>query len=363
MSKSLGNSPDPIVIIDKYGADALRFGIVMITPKGQDILFSEHFIEVAKNFANKIWNAARYILMNSKNYTLQDIDFKNDVFTPADKWILIRLNQIIERIDNLFEKYELNIIAKELYNFVWHEFCDWYIEFTKPIIYEKIKKGSKQTTIKILLYSLQTILKLLHPFMPFITEELFQNIPGINEESITISKWPKPLHLPFSYDDPTIDIIMEIIKSIRTIRGEMQVKPSEKVDVYIKSQDNLFKNIVENERIYIITLANLNNIYFIEKPDFSKFLAHSVVKSADIYVDLTGKVDLLGEKNRLEKEIKKAEKELSKVDRNLSNPNFLKRAPDEVVKKNQLRKEELMEKIEKLKDSLNRINSIIERKH
>jgi len=356
MSKSLGNSPDPLDLIEKYGADALRYGVMLIAPQGQDILFSEKRLEVGRNFMNKIWNASRFILMNVDDDTLflQSFDPVFANLTTADKWILSKLNATITKVEKHYTTYRFDEIARDIYDFVWSDFCDWYIELIKERLYKKSPE-EKATTLKVAIHVLKNILKILHPLTPFITEEIYQKIKNNDDPDIIISKWPEVL---VSLNDPEIEeqftIIQEIITSIRTVRSELNIAPSAKINLVIKGkEDEVVVNLIKNHEIlgYIKNLSGIENVIIdknIEKPKPSSSI---VVKNTEFFIPLEGVIDLDAEKARLTKEIDGLKGGLMACQGKLKNHSFVTKAPKEIVENERRKETTYKEKVTKLEES------------
>lgn len=352
LSKSLGNSPDPLDLIERYGADAFRIGLLFITPEGQDVLFNTERIEVGRNFANKIWNAARLIISTMKK---EKISVDNHLTKPETKegeWILSKLQALTSEITLMLTHYRFNDVAKTLYEFFWHEFCDWYLEMTKPIL----KLGNKkmnQNISSIMVHTLETLLKLLHPFIPFITEELYQKLP-YNNKSIMVSNWPTSEKGLVKKDiEREFELVKEIIMALRNIRGEMDIPPKRLSPCIITSKKASSLNWLSPYEIYIKELAKVDSLTIapnLEKPPLS---ASWVIGDMDIYVPLKGLINIEIEKERLTKEINKLEYETILIDKKLSNSKFLKKAPKEVIEKTEQKQAEFRSKIEKLQKNLN----------
>ena len=351
LSKSLGNSPDPLDLINEFGADALRIGLLFITPEGQDVLFSTERIEVGRNFANKIWNAARFILATIEK---EGIEIKDQVIvpeTPEGEWILSKLQKLNSETTSLLRHYRFNDVAKTLYEFFWHEFCDWYLEMIKPIIKQGNKKIN-QNICSVMAQAMKTLLKLLHPFMPFITEEIYQRLPH-SEKSIMVSTWPTSEKEFMKRDlEKEFELLKEIIMALRNIRGEMSIPPKRPSPCIITSSKSSSLDWLSPYKIYIKELAKVDSLTIestIEKPPFS---ASWVVGDMEIYVPLKGLIDIEIEKERLTKEIKQLEKESVLLDKKLLNSKFLKKAPKEVVEKTEKKQADFLSKIERLQKNL-----------
>ena len=328
MSKSLGNGIDPLDVIDKYGADALRFSLATGNSPGSDIRFYESRVEAARNFANKIWNASRFVMMNFNEELMTEYkDSKN--YTVADKWILSRMNTVTKEVTENIEKFEIGIALQKTHDFMWTEFCDWYIELVKPVLYAEDGEA-KGIALNVLNHVLKTGLKLLHPVMPFITEEIYTHLD--NEcESITISKWPE-------YDDALKDekaqenmnYIIEAIKDVRNARSDMNVAPSRKAKVFIYATEA--KEAFEEGMVYFQKLASASEVKFLAtKAEAPENVVTVVTKGAQVYMPLLELVDLEKELERLNKEKEKLEKEIDRVEKKLCNEKFTAKAPVEVV--------------------------------
>ena len=356
MSKSLGNGVDPIEVIEKYGADTLRFMLITGNTPGNDIRFRFEKLEGIRNFANKIWNASRFVMMNLADYQGGGEEIEPEL---EDRWIISRFNKTCESVTYNLEHYELGEAARHLYEFIWGEFCDWYIELVKDRLYGNKTEESKKRAQFTLASVLAETMKLLHPFMPFITEEIWQHLPHAGE-SIMVSPWPESLSVgsgakieaQFSEQAPFNEqaekdmlLIMEIIKGIRNIRGEMNIPPSRKVEAKISVKDSALATTVETGLDHIRKLANTETVEIYtnlgEKPQKA---ATSVAPGAEIYVPLEGVIDFDVELTRLRKELVEVQKELARVSGKLSNEAFLKKAPAAVVAKETSKKEEMEEK-------------------
>jgi valyl-tRNA synthetase len=354
LSKSLGNSPDPLALIEQFGADALRIGLLFITPEGQDVLFSTERIEVGRNFANKLWNASRFILTTLEKEPFEIEKEEKKPTTKEGEWIISKTQKLIDEISTMLEHYRFNDAAKTLYEFFWHEFCDWYLEMIKPII-KKGEKGVNKNICFIMSSALKTQLKLLHPFMPFITEELYQKLPH-GEKSIMISSWPSSNKKMVNRKiEKEFEKIKEIIMALRNIRGEMSIPPKSLSPCIITSAKKTSLDWIESYEIYIKELGKVDTLTIgqeIEKPPFS---ASWVVGDMEIFVPLKGLINIKIEKERLTKEIKKLEKEIAALDKKLSNQKFLKKAPKEIVESTEKKRVDFLSKIEKLKKNLHTI--------
>jgi valyl-tRNA synthetase len=348
MSKSLGNGVDPLEVIDKYGADALRFMLLTGNAPGNDIRYFEEKVEAGRNFANKIWNASRFVMMNLDEELMAKYkDCKE--YTLADKWILSRMNTVAKEITENIEKYELGIASQKVYDFMWTEFCDWYIELAKPVLYGEDEKA-KGIALNVLNTVLKTGLQLLHPAMPYITEEIYCNLPGV-AESITISSWPEfTEELESSESEEHMNYVIEAIKALRNVRAEMNVPPSRKAKVLIRTTEG--REAFEKGRTYFEKLASASEVEFIEtKEEATDNMVSTITKGAELFMPLLDLVDIEKELERLNKEKEKLEKEIDRVEKKLSNERFVSKAPEAVVN-------EEKEKGEKYKEMF---NSVVER--
>ena len=329
MSKSLGNGVDPMDVIDEYGADALRYFLATGSAPGQDLRYSTEKVEAIWNFANKIWNASRFALMNMDGMTYDEInlDGKRSV---ADDWILTRLNETIETVTNLSEKYEFGEVGRALYNFIWDDLCDWYIEMAKLPLYGEDEEA-KQMTRSVLAYVFDNTMRLLHPMMPFITEEIWQNLPH-EGESITVAPWPTV--------DPTLtneerskdmELLTAIIHAVRNIRAEVDTPMSKEVPMLIQAKDEATVAVLEENRAYIERFCNPSSLVIDTDVELPGQVMSAVVTGAEIFLPLEGLINVEEEIQRLEKELKKWESEVKLVRGKLSNEGFVNNAPEKVV--------------------------------
>ncbi|MFA3799818.1 valine--tRNA ligase [Leptotrichia hongkongensis] len=349
MSKSLGNSPDPLDLIAKYGADAIRFSFLYNTSQGQDIHFSEKLLEMGSAFANKVWNASRFVLSNLEDFDVSTT-VDNSEFKLEDKWILSKLQTASKLINENMEKYELDAAAKLAYEFFRGDFCDWYVEIAKTRVYGQ--EGSDKVVAQwVLRHVLDKGLKMLHPFMPFITEEIWQKLQT-GEETIMLSDFPKEEKEFINIDaEKEFDYLKEIISAIRNIRGEANVSPSKKIEVIFKTADENAINILQNNAKILDKLANVEKYEF--NVEIPKLVGFRLVDTTEIFVPLAELIDLDKEIEKLEKSIEKTQVELDKVLKKLSNENFVAKAKPEAVEKERRIKEELENKIAKFKESMN----------
>lgn len=346
MSKSLGNGIDPLLIIDEYGADALRFTLATGNSPGNDMRFSDDKVKASRNFANKLWNAARFVLM----YLTDDFKYDglpNDL-AIEDKWIVSKVNTLAKEVTDNLEKFELGIAIQKLYDFIWDVFCDWYIEIAK-IRLQGEDENAKNTAKSVLVYVLTDILKLLHPFMPFITEEIYQAIPH-DTPSIMISEWVKfDENLSFAADEAEMEKIMKAIRAIRNRRNEMNIPPSRKATVYVETAcEDTFRNGVQ----FIQRLASANEVVI--GADVSELgnTVTIITDDAKIYIPMGDLVDFEAERKRLEKELAQCQDKLDFIMKKLSNPGFVNKAPEKVVEQNKADAAKLEEKIANIKNSI-----------
>lgn len=337
MSKSLGNGIDPIEVIEKFGADTLRFALITGVTPGNDIRFHWEKVESTRNFANKIWNASRFVLMNMEGYQPQTVAEQD--LTLADRWIISRLGITAEEVTRLLERYDLGEAAKTLYEFIWDEFCDWYIELVKLRLGQNADPGARQIAQNVLCQVLMDILRLLHPFMPFITEEIYQNLPGHNE-TIMLDPWPvKGQIWPEAAED--MQQIMSVIRSLRNIRAEFNIAPGTSINTILLVRDKAKMSLFEDNLEYIRRLAQAEQITVVNTLDTKPSQAVSALTAwSEIYVPLEGIIDIEREILRLEKDLKTAETDLQKAESKLGNATFLARAPEEVIAKEKAKAEE-----------------------
>lgn len=346
MSKSLGNGIDPLEMIDKYGADALRFTLITGNTPGNDMRFREERMEASRNFANKIWNASRFILMNIEDLDFDSIKEEELDFTLADHWIISRLNRISAEIDEALEKYNFGEVSKTLYDFIWSEYCDWYIELIKARLYQDEDPVAKKTAQYVGVIVLEKILCLLHPVMPFITEEIWQQLPGTGE-SIMLAPWPASEEDKINDEiEGKMNLIMDIIKSIRNIRNEMKVNPGKRIRAILNTPAEK-KAILDEGYEYIMNLARLSELNIEvdlrEKPDK---VSTAVSGGVEIILPLEGMIDIEKEIERLEKELAEMDSEIKRAEGKLANEGFVNKAPAELVQKE---REKLIEYQEKKK--------------
>jgi len=361
-SKTRGNVVDPLDLIDRFGADALRFTLAALTMPGSDLKLSESRTEGYRHFANKIWNAARFALMNLETFKVDEIgqEVPPEDFSLPDRWIRGRLNQVIREVHQSVEEYKFNEATHTLYHFIWHEFCDWYLEMTKLYLYREGDKKRQSLTQRTLVEVLDAILRLLHPFMPFITEEIWQQLPGRKEnESIMVAEFPKPHE---RYDDEGVGnemgLIIDVTGALRNLRGEMNLPPAEEITVVFRTKTDEVERKLRENQSFIQFLALVKEFKFgreIEKPMSSAFV---VVRDIEIFVPME-RSRMEEEVKRLQKEILKTEKESAFVMKKLSNEQFLAKAPPEVVEEVKEKALEFGAQREKLEESLNKIKGML----
>ncbi len=327
MSKSLGNGVDPLEIIDKYGADTLRYCLLNGISAGNDIRYSAEKLEGCRNFINKIWNASRFVFMNCEGRKIKT-ELSEIKLVPADKWIISKLNSVVKDVTVNMEKYEIGLACAALQDFVWSDFCDWYIELCKPVLYGEDNE-KKDNTVSVLCYVLKNMLKLLHPFIPFVTEEIYDHIPETTG-SIMVSDFPKyNSKLAYRKERSATEKIMDIIKSIRNIKAETGAAPSAKVDIYVVTEN---KRLIENGASYIRKLANVGEIKYVANKDvIGEKVVSKILDGAEIYIPLGELVDYEKELARLKAELEKTENEIKRAESKLSNQGFVAKAPKALI--------------------------------
>jgi len=383
MSKSLGNSPDPLDLIDSYGADGVRFGLMLIAPQGQDILFSQERLEIGRNFCNKLWNATRFVLMNvgetphpsplpqgerAKCEGTFNIPSPprgegrgEGVLNLADKWILNRLEHAIRDVNQALDTYEFDNAARLLHQFVWRDFCDWYVELSKVHLYGEDAKA-RQANISTLVTVLCAILKLLHPYMPFITEELWQQLQEVESEaaqdvkSIMFAEYPKPSKtIPYEEEAARLETVKKVIDAIRNIRGEHNIKPQQVIETTVIIKSAADQMLLENNRPYITASAGVGQFNITRSVTKPEGVATAVVEDMEILVPWKGLIDVDAERTRLNKEIAKLVSEAESVINKLGNESFVSKAPPAIVAQQREKLLATEEKLAKLKDALNKL--------
>ena len=330
MSKSLGNGIDPLEVIDKYGADALRLTLMTGNAPGNDMRFYWERVEASRNFANKVWNASRFIMMNLEKAEVPS-EMPKDKLTLADKWILSKVNTLATEVTDNMDRYELGIAVQKVYDFIWEEFCDWYIEMVKPRLYSETDetKGAALWTLKTVLGN---ALKLLHPFMPFITEEIYCTL-NPDEDSIMIAAWPKETEdFAYAEDEAAVEMMKEAVRSIRGVRTSMNVPPSKKASVFVVTEDAAVQETFKNGAVFFGTLAGASEVHVqADKAGIADDAVSAVIPQATIYIPFAELVDLEKEIARLTKEEERLTKEIARSNGMLGNPNFINKAPEAKV--------------------------------
>ncbi|MBE5922988.1 MAG: valine--tRNA ligase [Lachnospiraceae bacterium] len=364
MSKSLGNGIDPLEVIDKYGADALRFTLITGNAPGNDMRFYWERVEASRNFANKVWNASRFIMMNMEKATISEVAPSD--LTLADRWILSKVNRLAKDMTENLDKYELGIAASKVYDFIWEEFCDWYIEMVKPRLY-----NDDDTTKAAALWTLKTVLiqalKMLHPYMPFITEEIYVNLrdvlieAGVDaasmEESIMIVSWPVfKDEWNFEADETAVDTIKDAVRGIRNLRKDMNVPNSKKAAVYVVSEKENIRKIFEDAKVFFATLGFASEVVVqADKSGIADDAVSAVIHDAVVYIPLADLVDIAKEKERLEKEEKRLTGEIKRCEGMLNNPNFVGKAPQAKIDEEKAKLEKYMGMLETVKERLSQL--------
>ena len=350
MSKSLGNGIDPLEIIDKYGADALRLTLVTGNAPGNDMRFYMERVEASRNFANKVWNASRFIMMNMEKAEIPD-EIDLSTLTAADKWILSKVNSLAKEITANMDNFDLGIAVQKIYDFIWEEFCDWYIEMVKPRLWndEDETKGAALWTLKNVLIN---ALKMLHPYMPFITEEIFCNLS--DEESIMISSWPEyKEEWNFEAEENAIETIKEAVRGIRTVRASMNVPNSKKATVYVVSENARIREIFEHGKVFFAALGFASEVIVqADKTGIADDAVSALLPEAAIYMPLQELVDIEKEKERLHKEEKRLEGELNRVNGMLNNEKFVSRAPEAKIQEERAKLEKYTQMMSQVKERL-----------
>ena len=355
MSKSLGNGIDPLEVIDKYGADALRLTLMTGNAPGNDMRFYWERVEASRNFANKVWNASRFIMMNLEKAEVPS-QMNTDDLIGADKWILSKVNRLAKDVTENMDKYELGIAVQKVYDFIWEEFCDWYIEMVKPRLY-----NDEDTTKAAALWTLKTVLtnalKMLHPYMPFITEEIFCTLQS-EEESIMISKWPEfKEEWNFEAEEHAVETIKEAVRGIRNVRTSMNVPPSKKAKVYVVSEKEAQREIFENGKVFFATLAYASEVVIqADKTGIADDAVSTVIPEAVIYMPFAELVDIEKEIERLKKEEERLKKELARVNGMLSNERFISKAPAAKIEEEKAKLEKYTQMMAQVQERLTQLN-------
>lgn len=354
MSKSLGNSPDPLNLIDEFGADAIRFSMIYNTSQGQDVHFSEKLLEMGRNFANKIWNVARFVIMNLEGFDVKSVNKEELKLELVDKWIFSRMNETSKEVADYIDKFQLDDAAKAVYEFLRGDFCDWYVELAKVRLYndDEAGKASKVTAQYILWTVLESGLRMLHPFMPFITEEIWQKIK-VEGDSIMIQQYPVADESLINRDiENSFEYIKEVISSLRNIKAEMGISPAKEVKVVIKTSDEMELKTLEDNYIFITKLAKIEELKYgkdMTKPEQSGF---RVARNSEVYMILTGLLNAEVEIKKIQEQIEKVQKDLDKVNAKLSDERFTSKAPAHILERERRIQKEYQDKMDKLTENL-----------
>ncbi|UCH45782.1 MAG: valine--tRNA ligase [Nitrospiraceae bacterium] len=358
MSKSKGNVVDPLKMTDAYGTDAVRFTLAAYAAQGRDIKFSEERVEGYRHFLNKIWNVARFISMNLREGDEILTVRESDMLSLADKWILSRLSSVSMEVNRALDEYRFNDSASHLYQFIWHELCDWYVELIKPALYGDNESG-KQTAVSTLVHVYEAALALLHPFMPFVTEEIWQQLPGTKDvESICIRKYPTAENgIENKEAEQKMAVVMDAITGIRSIRGELNISPSVELKALIRAHDSA--DLILNENVaYINTLARTKDIVIGKDIEPPRDAAADVKPAMEIFVPLKGLIDVEAEISRLTKDLKKTEDEIAFLEKKLKNENFVKKAPQAVVEENRAKHTEYIDKLGSIQSNIDKLKKM-----
>ncbi|MEJ2048877.1 MAG: valine--tRNA ligase [Calditrichota bacterium] len=356
MSKSLGNGIDPVDIIDRYSADAMRFTLLMLSSEGQDINLSESHFEMGRNFSNKIWNAYRFLALNLDK---PHDDYQNyqQHYQLADHWILSRLQTTITEVGRNLDDFRLNDSLSGVYHFFWHEFCDWYLELIKPRLSEGAIPEQKKTVRAVAVHVMKICMALLHPYIPFISEEIWQRLKNEDDDSLVIAAWPvAKQELVDSGVERDMQFVRDVIISIRNIRSEMNVPPGSKADLVIKSDDKQRLSLIKEQSAYIEQLARIKSIKEVPHSEKVTGSAVAVVENIELFVPLAGLIDLTVERNRLQKEIDRLSDQVNVLNRKLSNIQFLEKAPEKVVYQEKEKLKDFSEKLARLNKNLAQLN-------
>lgn len=356
MSKSLGNGVDPMDVIDQYGADSLRYFLATGSSPGHDLRYSTEKVESVWNFINKIWNAARFSLMNiGDSFKFEDINLSSDL-SVADQWILTRLNETIDTVTQLSDKYEFGEVGRVLYNFIWDEFCDWYIEMSK-IPMNGDDEVQKNVTRSVLSYALDRIMRLLHPFMPFVTEHIWQNLPH-EGESIVTSAWPTvDASLVFEESKDVMEQLVEIIKAVRQSRLEVNTPLSKEIPIKIQAKNETIQQLLKTNQHYLERFCNPSTLEIETQIDIADKAMTTVVAAGEVILPIEGLIDMDKELERLEKDLQKWQKELDRVNKKLSNENFVNKAPEHVINEEKEKQVKYQEKYDGVKARIEQLKA------
>ncbi|EMB9453587.1 valine--tRNA ligase [Staphylococcus pseudintermedius] len=356
MSKSLGNGVDPMDVIDQYGADSLRYFLATGSSPGHDLRYSTEKVESVWNFINKIWNAARFSLMNiGDSFKFEDINLSSDL-SVADQWILTRLNETIDTVTQLSDKYEFGEVGRVLYNFIWDEFCDWYIEMSK-IPMNGDDEVQKNVTRSVLSYALDRIMRLLHPFMPFVTEHIWQNLPH-EGESIVTSAWPTvDASLVFEESKDVMEQLVEIIKAVRQSRLEVNTPLSKEIPIKIQAKNETIQQLLKTNQHYLERFCNPSTLEIETQIDIPDKAMTTVVAAGEVILPIEGLIDMDKELERLEKDLQKWQKELDRVNKKLSNENFVNKAPEHIINEEKEKQVKYQEKYDGVKARIEQLKA------
>jgi valyl-tRNA synthetase len=364
MSKSLGNGIDPLELVENYSADAVRFSLLMLSAEGQDINLSVKDIEIGRNFSNKLWNAFRFLWMNVEPSDLENakLNFvqnalKSDHLALADVWILSRYEKTVRKVTRGLEQFKFHEAIDAIYTFFWREYCDWYLELIKPRLYSDNHHEGRAASLSLAITVLKGMLQLMHPFIPFITEEIWQKVRNRNDsESIMISPWPKECRAFINEAaEKSMATIQNVIGAIRNIRGEMNVPPTKQANVIITGSNGTNLELLQTHRSYFEHLANVAQLQCVEGAAKPEKAASAIVNDFEVFVPLEGLIDFDVEKARLEKEITRLEKQLENLNLKLKNSDFLNKAPGEIINREKLKKTDFESNLNKLKAHLESI--------
>ncbi len=346
MSKSRGNVIDPLDMVEKYGTDALRFTLLTGSTPGNDMKLSETRIEASRNFANKIWNAARFVLMNLREDQEPVTERPDDPdLTLADRWILSRVEHLNAEVERLFQEFQYGEAGRQIYDFLWSEYCDWYLEIAKIALYGE-DEAAKERTRRVLVYVLEKALRLLHPYMPFVTEAIWQQLPH-EGESIMLARWPEPGPRDEAAEEG-FTRIRDVVRAIRNVRAEYNVEPGKRIPAIIAAGERV--PLVESTRDVLVHLARLDpdSLTIAEQVDAPELAATVVEGGITVHLPLAGMVDLEAERRRLEKELANVRQQIARSEALLANPNFVEKAPEHVVNREREKLAKLKEDEEKL---------------
>ena len=353
MSKSKGNVIDPLQVIERFGTDAFRFTLAAFAAQGRDIKMSDRRVEGYRHFINKLWNAARFALMHLERPYATPAP---EALSLADRWMLSRLSRVTAELAQALDAYRFNDAAAAVYNFVWHEVCDWYLEAIKPALHGKLAPEAREASLAVLWRVLHDVLILLHPFIPFVTEEIWHKLPG-TEGSIMRARFPVDGPAPDPDAERRMELLIDVISCIRNVRGEMGLPPGMALEAIVYAADEDTRATIDGHRDLIVPLARLKSLDVTGQPQRPKGAATAVARGATIFVPLEGIIDFAREIERLGKELGKLSKELAAVSNKLHNQDFLAKAPADIVAKVNAQHQELTEKQQKIQANLDRIKA------